>query len=56
MTSNPSYAISKWTIKEEIVYGYELFKSLEVNPLYEVIQEYNRLHNSGDNVVYTITV
>ena len=47
---------SQMNDKEEIVYGCELFKFLVVNPSYEVIQEYNRLHNNSDNVVYTITV
>ena len=50
MTSNPPYDIIKQTIKEEIVYDYELFKSLKTNPSYEVIQKSNRLDNNSDNV------
>ena len=49
MTSNPPYDIIKQTIKEEIVYDYELFKSLKTNPSYEVIQKSNRLDNNSDN-------
>ena len=49
MTSNPSYDIIKHTIKDEIVYDHELFKSSKANPSYGVIQEYNRLGNNSDN-------
>ena len=51
MTSNPSYDIIKQTIKEEIVYDSELFKSSETNPSYGMIQEYNRLCHNSDNAV-----
>ena len=51
MTSNPSYDIIKQTTKEEIVYDCELFKSLETNPSYEMIHEYNRLCHNSDNAV-----
>ena len=51
MTSNPSYDIIKQTIKEEIIYDCELFKSSETNSSYEMIREYNRLGNSSDNAV-----
>ena len=51
MTSNPSYDIIKQTIKEEIVYDRELFKSSETNPSYGMIQEYNRLCHNSDNAV-----
>ena len=56
MTSNPSYDIIKHTIKEAIIYDCELFKSSETNSSYKMIQEYNRLGNSSDNAVHTITV
>ena len=57
MNSNPCYDIPKWMIKKKLcMHGCELFKFLVVNPSYEVIEEYNRLHNNSDNVVYTITV
>ena len=49
MTSSPSYNIIKHTIKEEIVYDHELFKTLTSNPLYAVVQERNRLDNNSDN-------
>ena len=49
MTSNPSYDIIKQTIKDEIVYDHELFKSSNANPSYGVIQEYNRSSNNSDN-------
>ena len=51
MTSNPSYDIIKRTIKEEIVYDCELFKSSETNPSYEMIHEHNRLCHNSDNAV-----
>ena len=51
MTSNPYYDTIKQNIKEEIVYDYELFKSLETNPSYEMIHEYNRLCHNSDNAV-----
>ena len=33
------------------MYDYELFKSLETNPSYEMIHEYNRLCHNSDNAV-----
>ena len=51
ITSNPSYNIIKQTIKKEIIYDCELFKSSETNPSYEMIHEYNRLCHNSDNAV-----
>ena len=63
MTSNPPYDIIKQTIKEEIMYDYELVKSLKTNPSYEVIQKATdwtitvimRPHNQGVMMLFNQT-